>query len=64
METYSRHMINIRLHHHRAHRPLDISRLEFVIGVFVPYRLQIEIGPIHEFLEEGEVAGVGEGFAG
>lgn len=53
-------MIDVRLLNHRAHRLGDVPGLEFVVRVLVPDGLEVKVGPVHEFLEEGEVAGVAD----
>ena len=62
--SYSWNVVDVGLLHHRAHCFGHISRLEFVERVFIPDSFEIEVWAVHEFLEEGQVAGVGECFVG
>ena len=55
-------MVNVRLLDHGAHCLGDVPGLELVVRVFVPDGLEVEVGPVHEFLEEREVAGVADCF--
>lgn len=55
-------MIDIRLLHHGSHSLVDISFLEFIVRVFVPYSFKVEIRSVHEPLEECEIARVADCF--
>jgi len=55
-------MVDVGLLDHGAHRLGNIAGLKLVVRVFVPDGFEVEVGPVHEFLEESQVAGVADGF--
>lgn len=55
---YRRHMIDIRLLHHGRHRLGHITLLEFILAVFFPYGLEIEIRAADDGFHKCESAGM------
>ena len=62
--AYRGHVVDVGLLHHGQHGQFDGAVLEFVVGVFVPDGLEVEVGAVHDGLEEAEVAGVRDGIGG
>jgi hypothetical protein len=52
--AYGRHVVHIRLLHHRAHRVLHRPICKFVVAVFVPYHFEVEVRAIETRLEMRE----------
>jgi hypothetical protein len=49
--AYGRHVVYIRLLHHRTHRVLHGPICEFVVAVLVPYHFEVEARAVEAWLE-------------
>lgn len=56
--AYGRYMVHIWFLNHCGHGLFDRSNFEFVVCVFGPDFLQVEVWPVQVTLEEGEGTGM------
>lgn len=50
--THRGNMVNIRLQHHRLHRLLDRPFFKLIVGVLIPYFLEIKDRAPEMFLDK------------